>query len=303
MASASRPNLNILTSSQAVRPTKGRSEWQRAWRLVRRNHAAMLSLFVLLFIILAAVFAPLIAPQDPLYQDLPKRLQGPSAEHIFGTDRAGRDIYSRVIYGARVSLTVGLVSVVLGAVVGVTLGLFSGYYGGWIDRVTMRVMEIIQAFPGVLLAILIVAILGPGLFNVLVALSVFALPTMSRVARGSALSLKQQDFIQAARAVGVSDARIMVQHILPNALAPLIVMTTLRVAGVILAAASLSFIGLGAQPPTPEWGAMINEGRANLREAPYIMFFPGMAILITVLCLNFLGDALRDALDPRMRSQ
>jgi peptide/nickel transport system permease protein len=287
----------------ATQARKGRSEWRRAFGVLRRNYAAMLSAVVLCLIVLAAIFAPLITVHDPLYQDLTNRLQPPSAEHIFGTDRAGRDIYSRVIYGARISLSVGVVSVVLGALVGVTLGLMSGYYGGWLDRVTMRGMEVVLAFPGVLLAILIVALFGPGLFNVLLALSVFALPSMARVTRASAMSLKAQDFIQAARAIGVQDSRILAWHILPNALSPLIVITTLRVAGVILAASSLSFIGLGAQPPTPEWGAMINEGRFNLREAPHIMFFPGMAILITVLCLNFLGDALRDALDPRMRSQ
>jgi peptide/nickel transport system permease protein len=208
-----------------------------------------------------------------------------------------------VLFGARVSLTVGLLAVALGATVGVTLGLVAGYLGGQVDNVTMRLMEVVLAFPGILLAILIVAILGPGLFNVLIALSVFALPDMSRIARGSALSLKAQDFVMAARAGGASDARIIIRHILPNALSPLIVITTLRVAYVILAASSLSFIGLGAQPPTPEWGAMISEGRFNLQEAPHIMLFPGLAILITVLSLNFMGDALRDALDPRMRAR
>ncbi|MBI3913554.1 MAG: ABC transporter permease [Chloroflexi bacterium] len=282
---------------------QGRSEWYRAFVQLRKNKAAVISAFVLLAIILAAIFAPLLTTYDPTVQNLSERLQGPSPQHIFGTDRGGRDIFSRVLYGARVSLTVGLLAVVIGAAVGVTLGLASGYFGGLVDNVIMRVIEVIMAFPGILLAILIVAILGPGLFNVLLALSVYALPGMSRVARGNTLSLREQDFVTAARASGVPDAGIMFRHILPNALAPLIVVTTLRVASVILSASSLSFLGLGAQPPTPEWGAMISEGRFNLYEAPHIMFFPGMAILLTVLCLNFIGDAIRDAFDPRMRER
>lgn len=292
---ASRPRIDL--------EVKPRADWQLTLGALRKNKAAAVSAFVLLIIALSAIFAPFLTQYDPIRQNVPERLQGPSAEHIFGTDRAGRDIFSRVIYGGRVSLSIGLISVVLGTVVGVSLGLIAGYYGGWWDSSIMRGMEVIQAFPGILLAIMIVAILGASLFNVLLALAVFALPTMSRVARGSTLSLREQEYVLAARSIGVQDRFIILRHILPNILSPLIVITTLRVAGVILAAASLSFIGLGAQPPTPEWGAMISEGRFNLFEAPHIMLFPGLAILFTVLSLNFLGDALRDALDPKMRDR
>jgi peptide/nickel transport system permease protein len=225
-----------------------------------------------------------------------------SREHLLGTDHLGRDILARIIYGTRISLTVGVLTAFLGsATIGTAVGLIAGYYGGRVDNIIMRVIDIMMAFPGVLLAILIMATLGQGLFNMMIALSIFSIPAVARVTRGSTLAQKERDFILAAHCIGISNTRIMFRHILPNCLAPIIVMSTLRVATVILAAASLSFIGLGAKPPTPEWGAMINDGRWYLRQAPQLMIVPGIAILITVLSINFVGDALRDAMDPHLR--
>jgi ABC-type dipeptide/oligopeptide/nickel transport system permease subunit len=265
-----------------------------------RNKLAMAALAVFLLIAFSAIFAPVVAPYDPYKQNLSARLQTPSREHIFGTDPLGRDIFSRIMYGARVSLTVSLLAIGLGVVAGVPLGLAAGYHGGRFDAITMRALEIVMAFPGILLAIFIVAVLGPGIYNVALALSTFALPHLARIARATTLSLREQDYVMAAGATGVSDGRIMFRHILPNTLSPLIVVTTLRVARLIISASSLSFLGLGAQPPTPEWGGMISQGRDFMRVAPYVMVFPGLAIFVTVLSLNFLGDAIRDALDPRM---
>lgn len=305
--SAMASGVDLVSTPSPAKPyastpnVASRAEWQRVLLHLSSNRAAVLALGLLVIVGGAAAAAPLLTPYSPIAQDLSARLEGPSWQHWFGTDRAGRDELSRILFGGRVTLTVGLISVVIGSIAGIALGLTAGYCGTWIDAIIMRSMEVVLAFPGVLLAIIIVAVLGPDLFNVLIALSVFIVPTVSRIARASAQTLREQDFVVAAHALGASDARIIAQHILPNSASPLIVVTTLRVAGVILAEASLSFIGLGAQPPTPEWGAMISDGRFNLQEAPHLMVFPGIAILVTVLCLNFIGDALRDVLDPQMR--
>lgn len=262
----------------------------------------MIASMYLIALALAAIFAPLVTSRDPIAIDTINRLAPMTREHILGTDHLGRDIYARIIYGARISLMVGLLTAFVGAAtIGTGLGLAAGYFGGRLDDLIMRVIDIVLAFPGVLLALLIMATLGQGLFNMMIALTIFSIPVVARVTRGTVLSVKEQDFILAARCIGMSDARILLRHILPNVLAPIIVMSTLRVATVILAAASLSFLGLGAKPPAPEWGAMINDGRWYLRQAPQLMFVPGLAIFFTVLAINFVGDALRDALDPRLR--
>jgi peptide/nickel transport system permease protein len=279
---------------------KTRSEWSMALRVLLNNRAAVAAICILLLIVVAAIFARQVAPYDPYEHVLKDRLLPPSRQHILGTDPMGRDIFSRIVFGARISLTVGVLAVGLGTLVGVPLGLAAGYYGGRFDVLSMRAIEVVMAFPGILLAIFIVAVLGPGVYNVVLALSTFALPHLARIARATTLSLKEQDFVMAARSTGLSDARIMFRHILPNMLSPLIVVATLRVARVIISASSLSFLGMGAQPPTPEWGAMINQGRDYMRVAPHIMIYPGLAIFVTVLTLNFVGDAIRDALDPRM---
>ncbi len=227
------------------------------------------------------------------------RLSAPTAEHWLGTDEAGRDVFSRLVHGARISLFVALVGTAGGVLAGTVLGLVTGFLGGWTDTLAMRVVDVMYAFPGVLLVILIVSILGPSLLNLVVALMIWGTPTLSRIVRSSVLSLKSRDFVDAARLVGATRTRIMLRHLLPNCLAPIIVYSTLGVAGSLLTAAGLGFLGLGVQPPTPEWGAMLSAGREYILQAPYLVTFPGLLICLTVLSLNFIGDALRDALDPR----
>ncbi len=256
---------------------------------------------LLAFEIFLALAAPWIVPFDPYKQNPRAALQAPSREHWFGTDDTGRDLLSRVIYGTRISLRVGLISVGIGGSIGITLGILAGYRGGFVDNVIMRAMDLLLAFPGILLALAIIAILGPSLFNVMIAVGVSSIPSYTRVARGATLALRDRDFVVGARAIGARDARITMKYILPNVLPPLIVLATLGIAGAILTAAGLSFIGLGAVPPTPEWGAILTLGRKYINQAWWYTTFPGLAIMVTVLGINMLGDALRDALDPRLR--
>ncbi len=290
------------TLQAATGPVReSRSLWSDARVRLVRNPVAMAGGVVVILLVLVAVLAPYIAPYDPLDQDLANSMAGPSMTHLAGTDVHGRDIFSRIVHGTRISLRIGFLGMLLGCVVGVVLGLVSGYYGGWLDTVIMRLLDIQLAFPGLLVAICIIAIIGPGLENVILAVGIFSVPLFARVTRGQVLSLKEQEFILAARMMGAQDGRIMLTHLLPNAVAPLLVLCTLRIATAILTAASLSFLGLGAQPPIPEWGAMLSDGRAYLSIAPHVATTPGLAILITVLSFNLLGDGLRDALDPRLR--
>ena len=268
---------------------------------LRRNKLAMVGLAVLLVLIFVAVFADYVAPYRYSRQNLRATLQPPNAKYLLGTDEFGRDVLSRLIYGARVSLQVGLVAVSIALVVGGTLGAVAGYYGGKIDNFLMRLMDIQLAIPSTLLAIAIAAALGPGLFNLMVAVGISSVPRFARLLRASVLSVKEMEFIEAARAMGASDFRIILLHILPNCCAPLIVQATLSVAGAILSSASLSFIGLGIQPPYPEWGGMLSSARGYLRGSAYLSMFPGLAIVITIIALNFLGDGLRDALDPKQK--
>jgi len=272
-----------------------------AWRRLRRSRAAIAGLVVVGSFAVAAMVAPLLAPHDPISQDLDARLLPPSRQHLLGTDDLGRDLLSRIIYGGRVSLTVGVVSVGLALAVGAVLGLVAGFYGRWADSITMRAMDIMLAFPATLLAIFIVGIRGPGLNNAMLAIGVINIPIFARLVRGSVLRVRQEEFVDAARAIGSGHARIIGRHILPNTLAPIIVQATLGIGAAILEAAGLSFLGLGAQAPTPEWGAMLTNTRESLRDAPWAATFPGIAILLTVVGFNLLGDGLRDALDPRLR--
>jgi len=251
-----------------------------------------------LFLTVAAA-APWVAPQDPLAQDLYGRLSPPSARHWFGTDDFGRDILSRVVYGSRVSLRVGVAAVAIALAAGTAIGLIAGYRGGLSDNVLMRLMDLMLAFPSILLAIVVVAVLGPSLNNAMLAVGIVSIPQYARLVRASVLSIREQDYVTAARALGAGDLRIVLVAILPNCLAPLTVQATLGMAGAILDAAGLSFLGLGAQPPTPEWGAMLSGGRDFILSAPWVLTFPGLAILLTVLAFNLLGDGLRDALDPK----
>lgn len=264
-----------------------------------KNRLAAVGGVLLLGFLLVAIAAPLAAPRDPFDQNLYERLQPPSLAHPFGTDDFGRDVLSRVIYGARISLRIGVAAVLIALVLGVPIGLVSGYRGGALDQVLMRTMDLMLAFPSILLAIAIVAILGPGLENAMLAVGIVAVPQYARLVRASTLSVRGQDYVQAVRALGAGEFRILFFSVLPNCLTPLIVQSTLGLATAILDAAGLSFLGLGAQPPTPEWGAMLTGGRELVLRAPWVLTFPGVAIFLTVLAFNLVGDGLRDALDPR----
>ncbi|MEW6752430.1 MAG: nickel transporter permease [Candidatus Latescibacterota bacterium] len=279
----------------------GRAESWRGdvLRRLRRHRLALAGGSVVAGLALVGVLAPLVAPHDPLQQDLYARLQPPSLAHPLGTDDFGRDVLSRVIFGARISLRVGLLSIAMALTAGTALGLLAGYRGGWVDSGIMRVMDIVLAFPSILLAIAIVAVIGPGIGNVMVAVSAVMVPQFARLVRASVLSVRELAYVEAARALGASDVRILLVSVLPNCLTPLIVQSTLSLGTAILDAAGLSFLGLGAQPPTPEWGAMLSGGRELLFSAPWVMAFPGLAIFAVVLGLNLFGDGLRDALDPR----
>jgi peptide/nickel transport system permease protein len=293
-APAPPPKLVQAAEAQALRSSRG----HRVRRELVQNRFALVGTVFLLLVGAAGLLAPLLATHLPHEQSLMSRLAPPSAEHWLGTDELGRDEYSRLLYGARISLFISFVGTAGGVLAGALIGLISGYFGGWTDTVSMRLIDVMFAFPGILLAILIVAVMGPGLFNLIVALVVFATPTLSRIVRSSVLSLKSQEFVQAARVNGASRTRIMTHHLLPNTLAPIIVFATLGVAGSLLTTAGLGFLGLGVQPPTAEWGAMLSVGRNYLRDSPHLVIFPGLLILGTVMSLNLIGDALRDALDP-----
>jgi glutathione transport system permease protein len=277
------------------------SLWRDAWRRLRRNRAAMGGAAVLLVFIALGVGAPLIAPYEPAEQDYHHVLEGLSLAHPFGTDNFGRDIFSRVLYGARISLTVGLLGVALGLLCGTAVGLPAGHWGGWLDDLAMRLLDLLLAFPQLLLAIMVITVLGVGDTNVIVAIGIFSLPVFARVVRGQILSLKQLDFVLAAQAIGAGDGRILLWHLLPNALAAIVVLASLRLGTAILTVATLSFLGLGIRPPAPEWGTMLSDGRQFLQVAPHVAIFPGLAIVLSVLAVNLLGDGLRDALDPRLR--
>lgn len=277
------------------------SLFKDALRRLFRNKLAIIGMVLLGIFVFCAIFAPWIAPYDPLAQDITRRREPPSWKHPFGIDEVGRDLLSRVIYGARVSLSVGVASVSLAIIVGTLIGAVSGYAGGWVDNIVMRIMDIMLAFPSLLLAIAIVAILGPGLLNMLYAIAFVSIPVYARIVRASVLAAKETDYVLAARAIGCPSSRILFRHIMPNCLTPIIVQGTLGIATAILDAAGLSFLGLGAQPPTPEWGAMLGQGRGSVFTAPHVVIFPGLAIMLTVLGFNLLGDGLRDALDPRLR--
>ncbi|HUT02264.1 MAG TPA: ABC transporter permease [bacterium] len=262
-----------------------------------------IGLAVLILFVLMALFAPLISPFDPNRQNLDRRLEGPSLNNLLGRDEFGRDILSRIIYGSRVSLAVGTLVISISLAIGVLVGMIVGYLGGWTDQIVMRVVDIVLAFPGILLAIALMAVLGQSLFNVVLALCITGWAPFARLARGETLSIRERQFVIAARSLGASALRIAWRHILPNISSPILVRATLGMAGVIVAEAALSFLGLGVRPPTPSWGAMLNSGRTYILVTPHLVLFPGIAIMLVVLSLNFLGDGLRDVLDPRRLSQ
>jgi glutathione transport system permease protein len=278
-----------------------RTPWSEFWRKFRKQHVALAAGLFVLLLVVVSIAGPHIVPYDPEnYFDYDALNAGPSAAHWFGVDALGRDIFSRIVAGTRISLAAGFVSVAIGAIVGTLFGLLAGYYEDWWDRITMRVADVLFAFPGILLAIGIVAILGNGMINVIAAVAVFSIPAFARLVRGNTLMLKQLTYVEAARSIGASDWTIIMRHILPGTISSVIVYLTMRIGTSIITAASLSFLGLGAQPPTPEWGAMLNEARADMVTAPHIALFPSLAIFLTVLAFNLLGDGLRDALDPKL---
>ena len=298
-----------LAPAEAARPAARkrlrphRSLWGDAGRRLSRNRAALGAGIFVVVVVLTAIAAPLLAPYDPIKVSPSEALRPPSPQHLFGTDQLGRDIFSRVLHGGQLSLRIGLISVGIASAAGIILGLLAGFYGGWWSAGILRLMDVLLAFPGILLALGIVAILGPSLTNLMIAVGISNIPHYTRLVRASVLSIRSSPYVDAARVIGCDDPRIMFVHILPNTLASLIVMATLGVAGAILTGAGLSFLGLGVQPPTPEWGAMLSGGRDHLRNSWWITTFPGLAIMLTVLAMNLLGDGLRDALDPRLKSR
>ncbi|MCL1697940.1 MULTISPECIES: nickel transporter permease [unclassified Lysinibacillus] len=287
-----------------VAPSRERAvgPWREGWRSFKKSKISLVGVGIVLFFVILAIFGPLIAPEGINEQNFSKRLSAPSSEHWFGTDDFGRDIFSRVIHGASISLKVGFFSVILSAVVGSFLGIIAGYYGRWIDTIISRIFDILLAFPSILLAIAIVAVLGPSLQNALIAIAIINVPNFGRLIRSKVLSVKEEEYIVAAKAIGMRDSRILFSHILPNSMTPIIVQGTLAIATAIIEAAALGFLGLGAQAPAPEWGKMLADARIFLLKAPWTMIFPGLAIMLTVLGFNLMGDGLRDALDPKMKS-
>ena len=305
---------NMLDKAEIALPTtvvslaeeetfKRDTPYTRSLQEFLRHRVALVALVVIAVIVLSSILAAQLTTYDPIGRNSKDRLQAPSADYILGTDSLGRDVFTRILYGGQISLQVGFLSVVLAACVGVPLGLMAGFFGGKVDNIIMRIMDLILAFPGLILIIWLVGLLGSNIFNVVLAIALFSLPTYARLTRGQTLSLFQRDYVLAARCIGAVPSRIMFYHILPNILGSLIVITTLNVSDAIITGASLSFLGLGVRPPTPEWGAMLSDGRAYLRNAWWIAFFPGMTITLLVLALNTVGDALRDAFDPNTLSK
>jgi ABC-type dipeptide/oligopeptide/nickel transport system permease subunit len=289
-----------IETAEASTPTRT-ARIRRWWSRFARNRGAVFGLGVFVLVVLMSVFAPALAPYDPLAQGVGPALQGPSLAHWAGTDSFGRDLLSRIIYGARIALAVGIVSVVLAMVIGVVLGLVAGYYGGWVDIVIMRTMDGLYAFPVIILAIAMMAIMGFGVTNVIIAVAVGFIAPFARVTRADVLAVKEEPYIEAARLGGVSSGAIIARHVLPNVMAPIIVQAALRVSGAIITESGLSFLGLGPPPPTPAWGSMIAEGRNFIVMAPHVSTIPGVALMLAIVGLNLLGDGLRDTLDPRLR--
>ncbi len=287
---------------QMVRDAQHRSEWLQAWRRFSANRIAILGLVLVGLLSLIALFADQLAPYDPLESMRGMRGVSPSWEHPFGFDHLGRDLFSRVIYGARVALLVGLASTALSVAIGVLIGAVAGFFGGWVDTVLSRLIDTLMAFPIIALLIVLAAVIGPSLPTTIIVIGATVWARYARVVRADVLSLREQDFVVAARALGVGNGRIIFRHLLPNVLGPIIVLASLGVGSIIILEAALSFLGLGVRPPTPSWGGTLADGRAYILRYPHISLFPGLMIVITVLAFNFIGDGLRDALDPRQRT-
>lgn len=288
------------TVVKTARPKK-QSEFVRVFKELRKNSTAMLGLCILLVEIILVILAPVIAPYDYTAMDIVAAQQGPSAARWFGTDELGRDIFSRVLYGGRYSISMGVLAVMISTTVGMTIGAVAGYFGGKVDNILMRLLDVIQSLPAMLLSIVLSAVLGPGYFNTILALSVNGMPASARMLRAQMMKVRGNEYIEAAQSINCSKFRIIVRHMIPNSFSPNIVQATMSIAHMIVMAASLSFIGLGVQPPTPEWGAMLTGARQFIRQCPHMVIFPGLAIAVTVLAVNLMGDGLRDALDPKLK--
>ena len=293
--------MEDITREEELKAAAPSSLWRDAVKRFCKNKTAVVALCVLVLMALAAIFADVLTPYGPYDSELSQVKAGPSWAHPFGCDENGRDILTRILYGARISLSVGIISVLISTIIGSAIGLISAYYGRKVDAILSRLMEMIQSFPSILLAIIFMSVFGRGIENAVIAIAVVSIPGPARIIRSSALSAKENDYVTSARAIGCSDARIMFKHILPNILAPIIVNATMSVSGAILSLASLGFLGLGVQPPTAEWGYMLSSGRNYIFSANHIITFPGIALALTVLSFNLLGDGLRDALDPRLK--
>lgn len=278
------------------------SPWREAFWQLKKNKLAVFGAFIIIFFVLVAIIAPFIAPYGYDQLHAGERLTGPSAQNWFGTDDLGRDIFTRIVYGARISLFVGFFSVTGALVMGTLLGVIAGFFGRWVDLLISRIFDVLLAFPSILLAIAIVAILGPSLQNALLAIAIINIPIFGRIVRSKVLSIREEEYIVAAKALGMKNSRILFHHIFPNSVAPIIVQATLSFGSAILEAAALGFLGLGAQPPTPEWGKMLSDARQYIQSAPWTVLFPGLSIMLVVLGFNLLGDGLRDALDPKMKN-
>jgi len=292
---------NTKVNSNSDDSLRKRSQLKDIWKRLRRNKLAMIGMFIVMILFISAIFAPLIAPYDYAETSFSDSFQFPSREHLLGTDNYGRDILSRIIYGGRVSLLVAVLAVIVGLTAGGLLGLVAGYFGGLCENIIMRIMDLILAIPGFLLSVCISAALGSGIVNTIIAISIGAIPGYARMMRAVVMSIRNQEYVEAARVSGANSLRTMLKHILPNALSPIIVESTLRVGACIMMISSLSFIGLGVQPPTPEWGSMLSGGREYIRDFYPMVVFPGLAIMATLFGFNMFGDGLRDALDPRLK--
>ena len=294
--------LNISTGiTDSKKKHKKQGELQRVIKQLKKNKIAMLGLYILIVEIILAAFAPYISKYGYAEMDLTACFATPSFKHFFGCDDMGRDIFSRVLYGGRYSISIGIIAVLIAVAVGICIGAVAGYFGGQVDNIFMRLLDVVQAIPGMLLMIVISAVLGPGFMNTIIALSVSTIPGMARMLRAQMMKERDSEYIEAARSINCSQFSIIFQHLLPNCISPLIVQATMGVAQTITLAAGLSFIGLGVQPPLPEWGAMLSAARSYIRQSPHLVIFPGLAIAVTVLALNLLGDGLRDALDPKLK--
>ena len=293
--------LSVATTEEKISTIKRRSEFVVVARRLSQNSSAVIGFVVAVLLALMAIFAPLIAPYPYAKQDLAHTRQAPSAQHIMGTDELGRDVFSRIVWGSRFSLSIGVLAVLISSLVGMLLGAIAGYFGRVVDDIIMRLMDLLQSIPGILLVITISVVLGPGLFNTLLALSIGGIPMSCRLTRAAVLGVRHQEYLEAATSINASTGRIILKHVLPNSFSPLLVSSTMSIGNVIMMAAMLSFIGLGVQPPTPEWGSMIAGGRSLIRTCPWMVTFPGIFIMFTVLALNLLGDGLRDALDPKLK--